>query len=97
MPPILVLRIYRYNYNEIYTRVYLAYVLYAGHVKLVAKVSEPFIHTVSFRRLPQEGVLGVHPIRAQKDVSRRVLKRDCREVEREQSTQLLLVPPFWAE
>jgi hypothetical protein len=95
MPPIFFLRNYRYNYNEIY--IHLAYVLYAGRVKLLAKVSEPFIHTVSVRRLPQEGVLGVHPIRAQNDVSRRVLKRDCREVEREQSTQLLLVHPFWAD
>ena len=89
------LRNYTYNYNEIY--IYLAYVVYAGRVNLLAKVSEPFSHTVSVRRLPQKGVLGVHPIRAQNDVSRRVLKRDCREGEREQSIQLLLVPPCWAE
>jgi hypothetical protein len=89
------LRNYMYNYNEIY--IYLAYVLYGGRVQIFAKVSKPFTHAVSVRRLPQESVLGVHPLRAQKDVSRRLPKRDCREVEREHSTQLLLVPPFWAD
>jgi len=83
------------NYNEMYR--YLAYIFYASRVKLFVKVPEPFTHTVSARRLPQEGVLGVHSIRAQKEVSRRVLKRGCREDEREHPPQLLLLPPFWAD
>jgi hypothetical protein len=51
---------------------------------------------VSVRHRPQNGVLGVHPSGGRKDGSRRVLSRDCREDEGEQSTPLLQLPPLYA-
>ena len=53
-------------------------------------MSEPFTHVVSASRPPLKTVLGVHPLRYQKDVSRRVQNPDCKEVEQEQYAQLLL-------
>jgi hypothetical protein len=44
---------------------------------------------VSARRLSQNGVLGVHPSGDQEDWSCRVLNRDCRENEGENSTPVL--------
>jgi hypothetical protein len=41
--------------------VHLRVTLYAGTVKLFDEASEPFIHSVSFPRRLQNGVLRVHP------------------------------------
>jgi len=46
-------------------------------------------HCVSARRLSQNDVLGVHRSGGQEDGSRRVLHRNCRENEGEQSTPVL--------
>jgi hypothetical protein len=53
--------------------------------------------TLSARRRPQKGVLGVHISGGQKYGSRRVLNRDYGEHEREQSTPLLQLPPLCAD
>jgi hypothetical protein len=57
--------------------------LYAGRVKLYAEASELLTHAVSARRRPKNGVFGVRTSGVQKGGSRRVLNRDCREVEGE--------------
>jgi hypothetical protein len=49
--------------------------LYAGRVKLFAEASKLFAHALSARRLPQNGLILVHPSGGQKDGRRRVLKK----------------------
>ena len=48
------------------------------------EASELLTHAVSAGRYPKNGVFGVHTSGVQKDGSRRVLNRDCREDEGEQ-------------
>jgi hypothetical protein len=58
--------------------------LYDVLVKLFADWSEIFTHAVAARRRRlQNGVREAHPSGGQKDESRRVLNRDCREDEGE--------------
>jgi hypothetical protein len=53
---------------------------YARTVKSFAAASEIFTHAVSARRRPQNCFLGVYLSGGQKDGSRRVRNRDCREI-----------------
>jgi hypothetical protein len=52
---------------------------------------------VSASRRPQNGVPRIHPLGGQKDGSLRVLNRDGREGEWDQSTPLLQLPPLRAD
>jgi hypothetical protein len=61
--------------------------LFAGRSKLCRSVETHQWRCVSARCRPQKkGILGVHPSGGPKNGSRRVLNRDCRENEGEQST-----------
>lgn len=65
--------------------------LYAGRVKIFVKASKP---SVSDRRRPQNGILGVHPTGRLRDGSRRMLNGECRENKGEKSTKFLQMPPL---
>lgn len=64
---------------------------------LCCSVGAPNASCVSALRRPQNGVFKVRPSAGQKGGSRRVLNRDCREGEGEQSAPLLHFPPLFAE
>ena len=66
--------------------------LYAGHVKPSAEASRLYTHAVFQPRRPQNGFLGVHPSVGERGGGQRVLNRDCRENEGEESTPLLQCP-----
>ena len=70
--------------------------LFAGCVKMFAETLELFMHAVSAHHR-QNGDLGVYPSGGQKAGSRRVLNRDCREDEGEQSSLLLPFPRLYAD
>jgi len=68
-----------------------------GLVKLFAEASEFFMHAFfAVLRRPKNDFLGVHRSRGQKDGSRRLLKRDSRESEKEQIQVFLRVKTWVA-
>jgi hypothetical protein len=63
---------------------------------LYAEASELFKHAVMrYRR--RYGILGAHPSVGQRDGSQRVLNWGFREVEGEQCTPILQLPPTWTD